>query len=483
MPGVPGIQSYSSVAASNTALFPENMAPSMVNDSARQLQADIRAWYTDAQWVNWGDTPSRASATTFKIATDVTSRYTVNSRLKMYDATTFYGVITASSYGAPDTTVTVVTDTGSLTTSLTSVALSIISPTNLSIPTTIGRKGADIASATTTDIGAGTGDFVDVTGTTTITGLGTIASGVLRDVRFTGALTLTHNATSLILPSAANITTAANDTARFRSLGSGNWLCMEYKTANGTPVGGANITGLAALTAPDGADELPIYDTSATANKKITLINLVNGQTEDTTPDPTADYVMTYDASATNTKKVLLKNIGSWIKISTAAASNSATIDFTGLTSAHRLYMVVFDRVVPATDAVNFWMRTSTDNGSNYDVGASDYNQVSTGVSTATWTSDAKALTTKIIIQSYVASALGNTAPNALFGTVYIHNPSAANRCWVTADVSYYNSGEVFARGFPIGYRDAVADVDAIRFLMSSGNITSGNFTLYGLLA
>jgi hypothetical protein len=97
-------------------------------------------------------------------------------------------------------------------------------------------KGTDIASATTTDIGAATGDFLDITGTTTITGLGTIDAGIERTVRFTGILTLTHNATSLILPGGANITTAANDRAIFRSLGSGNWLCVTYQKASGAAV-------------------------------------------------------------------------------------------------------------------------------------------------------------------------------------------------------------------------------------------------------
>lgn len=111
---------------------------------------------------------------------------------------------------------------------------------------TTNAKGSDIASASTTDIGAATAEFVDVTGTTTITALGTIAAGIERTVRFTGALTLTHNATSLILPGAANITTVANDTAIFRSLGSGNWLCVSYKTATGYAARALNadITGL-----------------------------------------------------------------------------------------------------------------------------------------------------------------------------------------------------------------------------------------------
>ena len=93
-----------------------------------------------------------------------------------------------------------------------------------------------IASATTTDIGAATSNSVIVSGTTTITGLGTIAAGAERVVQFSGALTLTHNATSLILPGGASITTAAGDVASFVSLGAGNWRCTGYQKASGQAV-------------------------------------------------------------------------------------------------------------------------------------------------------------------------------------------------------------------------------------------------------
>lgn len=105
-------------------------------------------------------------------------------------------------------------------------------------------KGSDIASAATTDIGAATGNFVHVTGTTTITTLGTVQAGTRRIVRFAGALTLTHNATSLILPTGANITTAANDAAVFVSEGSGNWRCVGYQKADGTALSGGGGGGL-----------------------------------------------------------------------------------------------------------------------------------------------------------------------------------------------------------------------------------------------
>jgi len=99
-----------------------------------------------------------------------------------------------------------------------------------------------LASASTVDVGAESSNTVIITGTTTITSLGTIADGAVRRLEFQGALILTHNATSLILPTGANITTAAGDAAEFRSLGSGNWRCVSFTRANGqalaTPGGG-----------------------------------------------------------------------------------------------------------------------------------------------------------------------------------------------------------------------------------------------------
>jgi hypothetical protein len=96
-----------------------------------------------------------------------------------------------------------------------------------------GRAEIDLASASTTNIGAQQSDNVRITGTTTITSFGTIASGVTRQLRFAAALTLTHNATSLILPGGANITTAAGDTATAVSLGSGNWVVTDFMPASG----------------------------------------------------------------------------------------------------------------------------------------------------------------------------------------------------------------------------------------------------------
>lgn len=121
-------------------------------------------------------------------------------------------------------------------------------------------QGTNIASAATTDIGAATGNYVVVTGTTTITALGTIQAGTGRVVRFAGALTLTHNATSLILPTGANIVTAPGDIAVFVSEGGGNWRCTSFERASGIP-----------LSAPSGSVINSTY-AEYTANASLTAV-------------------------------------------------------------------------------------------------------------------------------------------------------------------------------------------------------------------
>lgn len=106
----------------------------------------------------------------------------------------------------------------------------------LGIPILNTAKGTDIARAGTTDIWSATGNFVHLTGTTTITSFGANTAGQFRIVRFAGAGTLTHNATSLILPGAANITTAANDTAIVVGEGSSNARVVVYNRASGLPI-------------------------------------------------------------------------------------------------------------------------------------------------------------------------------------------------------------------------------------------------------
>ena len=157
-------------------------------------------------------------------------------------------------------------------------------------------KATDIASASAPDItGTATtsGGFIHITGTTTITSFATATAGIRRRLVFDGALTLTHNATSLILPGGANITTAANDCAEMVSEGSGNWRCISYVPATGKAVkpmkvkvgvtthdisvtGTQDVTGIGftptavlLLGAVNGSSYMSIYVTDATTHGSV----------------------------------------------------------------------------------------------------------------------------------------------------------------------------------------------------------------------
>ena len=115
-------------------------------------------------------------------------------------------------------------------------------PLNLSAAALNEAAEVSIASAATVNLGAAASNNVLITGTVTITAFDTVAAGITRKGRFSGALTFTHNATSLILPGAANITTAANHTFEAMSLGGGNWIVTKYQKADGTAVVGSTQT-------------------------------------------------------------------------------------------------------------------------------------------------------------------------------------------------------------------------------------------------
>lgn len=111
----------------------------------------------------------------------------------------------------------------------------------------ISANEVSVASAASCDLGAAGSLFVQVTGTTTITSFGA-GTNKLRFVRFAGALTLTHNATSLILLGGASRTTAAGDVGVYASDGSGNWRERGYFRAASNPGDYATKSGTETLT-------------------------------------------------------------------------------------------------------------------------------------------------------------------------------------------------------------------------------------------
>ena len=133
-----------------------------------------------------------------------------------------------------------------------------------------GRGNAQVASAAAPDIGASGFDIIHITGAVGISGFASADPGTLRELIFDSTPVLTHHATALNLPGAANITAAAGDRALMRCEGNGaypgvagtRWTCTRYTRADGMPVG---RRGVADGAADDGVLEIKSDNALATA--------------------------------------------------------------------------------------------------------------------------------------------------------------------------------------------------------------------------
>jgi hypothetical protein len=164
--------------------------------------------------------------------------------------------------------------------------------------------------------------------------------------------------------------------------------------------------------------------------------------------------------------------------IASATASNDASIEFTLDNSKYSSYCVVFESVFPDTDGTDLYMRFSSDGGSTFDSGASDYeyaarNVASNGV--AADKSDENA--SGFIIADVAGTATGETG---ISGRADL-TTSGGGRPSTRWQVSRVSSGNFLGYQRGGGERRATVEVDAIQFLFSSGNIASGNIYLYGL--
>jgi hypothetical protein len=101
-----------------------------------------------------------------------------------------------------------------------------------------------VTGGVTIDVGSVPQSYITATGGGAITSFGSSAQvGSIHVIKLP-TITLVHNATSLILPGAANIVTAPGDVAIAIYLGSGNWRVLSYTYATGQTITGTlSVTG------------------------------------------------------------------------------------------------------------------------------------------------------------------------------------------------------------------------------------------------
>lgn len=168
---------------------------------------------------------------------------------------------------------------------------------------------------------------------------------------------------------------------------------------------------------------------------------------------------------------------GAMVLIQSQVASASAQIDFTtGLNDTYDSYWISIDSLKPATDDVALWIRVGTGGGPTYQTTGYNYQFQDSGTGT---TGSAQA---QIVVNRNGSSVgIGNAAGESLNGDFRFSNPEVGN-----FNLIGWNAFHMRADAAPnsyqgVGARSTAEVITGIRFLMSSGNITSGRFTLYGL--
>ena len=202
------------------------------------------------------------------------------------------------------------------------------------------------------------------------------------------------------------------------------------------------------------------------------------------TGTPTAPTQTAGNNSTRIATTAFAKTAGGMVFIESQDASASATLDFTGFDgSLYDNYVFECSNIIPATDNTRLDLLTSSNGGSTYDTGASDYSysfsRLQQTVSpTPIYSGDDAA--GFIIISSGVG--LGSAAGEDGFsGTLKVLGPHLAKKTMVTWGGVDFNPTGVRHTISGGAVRLSQADVDAVRFVLSTGNIASGTITMYGL--
>ena len=178
---------------------------------------------------------------------------------------------------------------------------------------------------------------------------------------------------------------------------------------------------------------------------------------------------------------------GAYTLITTSTASNSANISFTsGIDSTYPIYKFEWTDCHPATDNVKLGFNGSLDGGSSFAVTKTStvfnaYHSEDGGSSSLGYRSaeDTESSTD----YQYFQSNYGGGADECGVGELWLFSPSEATNFNTNyfSRTHNYHAANYSIDCYTGGYFHTTDNIDAIDFKMSSGNIETGTFKMYGV--
>jgi len=250
--------------------------------------------------------------------------------------------------------------------------------------------------------------------------------------------------------------------------------------------GSLDISGNADIDGTLETDALSLNGTAVTTTAA--EINLIDGGTaRGTTAIADGDGLLVNDAgtmrmtTVQTVKTYMTAGVGGGgmeFIASSGAISNAANVSFTQFdASKYDAYRFMYYYVKPVTDNVYLTWQSSTNGGSSYDTSNGDYKYGDSG--------NGGNVGFGYVSAGYqignAAAEYGMTGWSTLIGP----NNTTTPKMMTSWTQHWYTDGNFRAMAenyYGVAIRVATTDIDAIRFAFSSGNITSGEITMFGIV-
>lgn len=253
---------------------------------------------------------------------------------------------------------------------------------------------------------------------------------------------------------------------------------------------GVDIRGAQGASGPGSGDMLAAQNLNDVASKPTAFANIKQDATETATGvvelATTAEVVTGVDTTRAVTAagvqaKVDTLLVPSEVKLTSGTATNVTSIDF--VLSAYTAYQhirVVMSGVSAVSPAgPNLGIRYSTNGGASFNSGGTDYNSAAVSA----YTTDNSYLDTLISTYAQIEGAVrqASSTTGLDFDIVFYDWQNSTSPMKYAGQFVKADSAFAISVGRCGGYRTQAQANNAIRFLLTTGNIASAKYTVYGI--